>query len=132
MPLNPYRRIQTQTPNAKDDYCNACFKQCLRIWMDEGNQAQIGNGGKYISAIVAVITRVTFQNNGSREWLILFIISSAFATCYQLYWDIIVDWGLLQPKSVNPWLRDKLILRQKYIYFVSMVYILYVYLDIKQ
>ena len=100
--------------------------------MDEGNQAQIGNGGKYISAIVAVITRVTFQNNGSREWLILFIISSAFATCYQLYWDIIVDWGLLQPKSVNPWLRDKLILRQKYIYFVSMVYILYVYLDIKQ
>lgn len=94
--------------------------QCLRTWLDEGDLSQIANGGKYLSALVAMVTRVAFKNNDSRKWLMVFVISSAFATCYQLYWDVIVDWGLLQPKSVNPWLRDKLILRQKYIYFVSV------------
>ncbi|KAL0408804.1 UNVERIFIED_CONTAM: Phosphate transporter [Sesamum radiatum] len=42
------------------------------------------------------------------------------ATVYQLYWDFVKDWGLLQFNSKNPWLRDELILRQKFIYFFSM------------
>ncbi|KAK3132345.1 hypothetical protein QOZ80_6AG0519830 [Eleusine coracana subsp. coracana] len=42
------------------------------------------------------------------------------ATIYQLYWDFVKDWGLLQFNSKNTWLRNDLILKQKYIYFLSM------------
>jgi hypothetical protein len=40
---------------------------------------------------------------------------------YQLYWDFVKDWGLLQPNSKNPWLRTDLVLKRKYIYYFSMV-----------
>ncbi|KAI4381415.1 hypothetical protein MLD38_007486 [Melastoma candidum] len=38
-----------------------------------------------------------------------------------LYWDYVKDWGLLQPNSRHPWLRNKLMLRQKTIYSISIV-----------
>ncbi|KAK1395401.1 EXS domain-containing protein [Heracleum sosnowskyi] len=37
-----------------------------------------------------------------------------------LYWDFVKDWGLLNPKSKNPWLRDELILKNKSIYYISI------------
>ncbi|MCO5607260.1 hypothetical protein L7F22_061453 [Adiantum nelumboides] len=97
------------------------MQQCLRSWLDDGDQSHIVNGGKYLSALAAIITRLSFKYHDSREWLALFIVSSTFATCYQLYWDVVVDWGLLQLNSSNPWLRDSLVLRQRSVYFVSVV-----------
>ncbi|KAK3222983.1 hypothetical protein Dsin_010008 [Dipteronia sinensis] len=38
-----------------------------------------------------------------------------------LYWDIVMDWGLLRRKSKNPYLRDKLVISNKSVYFVAMV-----------
>ncbi|EFJ06016.1 hypothetical protein SELMODRAFT_451422 [Selaginella moellendorffii] len=94
--------------------------QCWRRWMDEHDTAHIANGGKYLSALIAVVVRLTYSRIKSEFWLGIFVISSIFATVYQLYWDIVVDWGLLQPKSFNPWLRDQLILKRKITYFLSM------------
>lgn len=94
--------------------------QCVRSWLDDGDQSHIANGGKYLSALVAIIARVSFKYHDSKDWLTIFVVASAFATCYQLYWDVVVDWGLLQPKSMNPWLRDSLVLRQRYAYFISV------------
>ncbi|KAH7444428.1 hypothetical protein KP509_02G078100 [Ceratopteris richardii] len=94
--------------------------QCLRSWMDIGDPLHLMNAGKYLSALVAVVTKVSYKHYASRQWLIIFIISSTFATCYQLYWDIVVDWGLMRQKSKNPWLRDSLALRHRFIYFIAM------------
>lgn len=102
--------------------CYVAWKQCFRTWLDDGDKSQIANGGKYLSALVAIVTRVAFKNNSSQKWMTVFIASSTFATCYQLYWDVVVDWGLLQPKSLNPWLRDMLVLRQQSMYFISVVW----------
>ncbi|XP_073385154.1 phosphate transporter PHO1 [Physcomitrium patens] len=96
------------------------FWQCLRRWRDEGDTKQLYNAGKYASAMMAVGVRVTYSMKEDTTWLVLFILFSCFATFYQLYWDIVVDWGLLQKNSKNKWLRDNLIFRKKYIYFVSM------------
>jgi len=82
---------------------------------------QLFNAGKYASAMVAMVIKLTYSLRGDTTWLVLFIVFSCFATLYQLYWDLVVDWGLLQRSSRNPWLRDTLILKKKYIYFVSMV-----------
>ncbi|KAG2654855.1 hypothetical protein PVAP13_1NG563700 [Panicum virgatum] len=54
-------------------------------------------------------------------WMWMVVISSSGATIYQLYWDFVMDWGFLNPKSKNLWLRDQLILKKKSIYYVSMM-----------
>ncbi|KAH9305024.1 hypothetical protein KI387_009428, partial [Taxus chinensis] len=95
--------------------------QCVRRWADEKDLSQIANGGKYLSALIAVLIRLTYESSCTKLCLALYIISSSIATLYQFYWDVVMDWGLLQRKSVNPWLRDQLILKNKTTYFVSMV-----------
>lgn len=82
---------------------------------------QLYNAGKYASAMIAMVVKLTYMIKQDTTWLVLFILFSCVATLYQLYWDLVVDWGLLQTASKNRWLRDNLILRKKYIYFVSMV-----------
>lgn len=96
------------------------FMQCSRRWRDEGDKMQLYNAGKYASAMFAVATKLTYMIKGDKIWLALFIMISCFATLYQLYWDLVVDWGLLQRNSRNRWLRDNLVLKKKYLYFVSM------------
>lgn len=95
--------------------------QCARRWFDEGDINHIVNLGKYVSAMLAAGTKVAYENDNSAGWLSLVVIVSSVATIYQLYWDFVKDWGLLQFNSKNPWLRNDLILKQKYIYFISMV-----------
>ncbi|KAF0904507.1 hypothetical protein E2562_035066, partial [Oryza meyeriana var. granulata] len=95
--------------------------QCARRWFDEGDINHIVNLGKYVSAMLAAGTKVAYENDNSAGWLSLVVIVSSVATIYQLYWDFVKDWGLLQFNSKNPWLRNDLILKQKYIYFLSMV-----------
>ncbi|KAG0563848.1 hypothetical protein KC19_8G064200 [Ceratodon purpureus] len=96
------------------------FLQCMRRWRDERDKMQLYNAGKYASAMIAVVIKLTYMFKEGPTWLVLFVIFSCFATLYQLYWDLVVDWGLLQRGSRNPWLRDCLVLKKKYIYFVSM------------
>lgn len=94
--------------------------QCARRWFDEGDINHIVNLGKYVSAMLAAGTKVAYENDNSAGWLSLVVIVSSVATIYQLYWDFVKDWGLLQFNSKNPWLRNDLILKQQYIYFISM------------
>ncbi|KAK9289022.1 hypothetical protein L1049_017493 [Liquidambar formosana] len=42
------------------------------------------------------------------------------ATVYQLYWDFVKDWGFLNPKSKNLWLRDDLVLKNRSVYYMSI------------
>ncbi|CAM6125906.1 unnamed protein product [Calypogeia fissa] len=95
--------------------------QCARRYIDEVDSAHIANGGKYLSALVAVAIRIQYGNASSKAWLAMSIVSSTVATFYQAYWDVVVDWGLLRRDAKNRWLRDQLIMpKKKYIYFLSM------------
>lgn len=82
------------------------------------------NLGKYVSAMLAAGAKVAYEKERSVGWLCLLVIMSSAATVYQLYWDFVKDWGLLQINSKNPWLRNDLMLRRKFIYYFSMVYII--------
>ncbi|KAL2613442.1 hypothetical protein R1flu_025134 [Riccia fluitans] len=95
--------------------------QCARRYRDEGSKAHIANGGKYLSAMLAVIVRTFYGRNENTFWTVSYIAISTIATFYQIYWDLVIDWGLLRKNSVNRWLRDQLILEDHhYIYFISM------------
>ena len=81
--------------------------------------------GKYVSAMAAAGARLTLEkNNDKPRYLWFAILTSVVATLYQLYWDFVKDWGLLNYNSKNLWLRDDLILKKKCIYYISMVRLL--------
>ncbi|KAA8529230.1 hypothetical protein F0562_033971 [Nyssa sinensis] len=94
--------------------------QCARRWFDEGQTSHLVNLGKYVSAMLAAGAKVAYEKERSTGWLCLLVAMSSAATVYQLYWDFVKDWGLLQFHSKNPWLRNELMLRRKFIYFFSM------------
>ncbi|CAN1795340.1 Phosphate transporter PHO1 homolog 1 [Linum perenne] len=94
--------------------------QCARRWFDEGETSHLVNLGKYVSAMLAAGAKVAYEKDSSLGWLCVVVAMSSAATIYQLYWDFVKDWGLLQMDSKNPWLRNELMLRQKFIYYFSM------------
>ncbi|KAK7279254.1 hypothetical protein RJT34_24301 [Clitoria ternatea] len=94
--------------------------QCARRWFDDCDVNHLANMGKYISAMVAAGARVTYSRQDNHLWLAIVLITSVVATFYQLYWDFVKDWGFLNPKSKNSWLRDDLILKNKSIYYMSI------------
>ncbi|GAB2297090.1 Phosphate transporter PHO1 1 [Dionaea muscipula] len=94
--------------------------QCARRWFDEGETSHLVNLGKYVSAMVAAGAKVAYEKERSIGYLCLVVAMSSAATVYQLYWDYVKDWGLLQFHSNNPWLRNELMLHRKCIYYFSM------------
>ncbi|XP_048129190.1 phosphate transporter PHO1-like [Rhodamnia argentea] len=94
--------------------------QCVRRWFDEGDVNHLANMGKYVSAMAAAGARIVYAHQERMLWLVVVLVTSTAAVFYQLYWDFIKDWGVLNRRSKNPWLRDDLILKNKCIYFISI------------
>lgn len=82
---------------------------------------QVYNSVKFLSTIIAVVVKTFYDLKRGMIWKILAAVTSGFATIISTYWDIVIDWGLLRQNSGNPWLRDKLVLPNKGVYFVAMV-----------
>ncbi|KAK8598478.1 hypothetical protein V6N13_094447 [Hibiscus sabdariffa] len=99
------------------------FVQCVRRLLEEKDTAHGLNAVKYLSTIVAVVARTIYshQDEKTTTGLVLATATSGIATMASLYWDIVKDWGLLNRNSTNPWLRDKLVVPHKGVYYVAMV-----------
>ncbi|XP_076941750.1 phosphate transporter PHO1 homolog 3-like [Bidens hawaiensis] len=95
--------------------------QCIRRLCDGRDSTQALNGLKYFSTIAAVVTRTIYSQRRGITLKIISASTSGVATIFSTYWDIVMDWGLLCKDSENPWLRDKLILPHRSIYFIAMV-----------
>ncbi|XP_038721838.1 phosphate transporter PHO1-like isoform X2 [Tripterygium wilfordii] len=94
--------------------------QCARRWFDESDLNHLANMGKYVSAMVAAGARITYSRQSDNLWFAIVLVTSVAATIYQLYWDFVKDWGILNTKSKNPWLRDDLVLKNKSVYYLSI------------
>ncbi|KAI8031815.1 hypothetical protein LOK49_LG01G03739 [Camellia lanceoleosa] len=95
--------------------------QCLRRLFEEGNYMHALNTLKYFSTTVAIVMRTGNDQKWGKIWKIMAGSSSAVATLASTYWDIVIDWGLLRRNSRNLWLRDKLLISNKSVYFVAIV-----------
>ncbi|XP_034712102.1 phosphate transporter PHO1 homolog 3-like [Vitis riparia] len=96
--------------------------QCLRRLFEEKDPMQGYNGLKYFSTLVAISVRTAYSlDRGKINWNIMAWIFSVIAAVCGTYWDLVVDWGLLQRQSKNRWLRDKLLIPYKSVYFGAMV-----------
>ncbi|KAL5722925.1 hypothetical protein ACHQM5_006383 [Ranunculus cassubicifolius] len=97
------------------------FLQCLRRLFEEKDPMQGYNAFKYFSTILAVGFRTAYVRRDRTIWRVLAWTFSVISAILGTYWDIVIDWGLLQRKSKNRWLRDKLLVPHKYVYFGAMV-----------
>ncbi|KAJ6726695.1 XENOTROPIC AND POLYTROPIC RETROVIRUS RECEPTOR 1-RELATED [Salix purpurea] len=95
--------------------------QCLRLLFEEKDPMQGYNGLKYFLTIVVVCLRTAYSLNHGVGWRAIACFFSAITTIFCTYWDLVFDWGLLQHHSKNRWLRDKLLVPYKSIYFGAMV-----------
>ncbi|RZS27944.1 hypothetical protein BHM03_00061498 [Ensete ventricosum] len=99
-----------------------CFPKCVRRYIEEGHDVNhLANAGKYISAMVAAAARLKYAVEATPLWFAIVIFTSTGATFYQLFWDFVKDWGLLDLSSKNLLLRDDLVLKNKCVYYASMV-----------
>ncbi|XP_031396309.1 phosphate transporter PHO1 homolog 9-like [Punica granatum] len=97
------------------------FLQCIRRLIEERDPKQGYNSLKYLSTIVALIMKTIYDLKRGVHWKIWAAATSGVATIINTYWDLVVDWGLLRRNSKNPWLRDKLAIPSRGVYFVAMV-----------
>ncbi|KAL2226167.1 UNVERIFIED_CONTAM: Phosphate transporter PHO1 10, partial [Sesamum indicum] len=100
--------------------CAPLYK-CIRRLFEERDFAHGYNGLRYFLTIIAVVIRTAFELRKKVAWKLFALVSSAIAAIANTYWDIVVDWGLLQRKSENLFLRDKLLITHKSVYFTAMV-----------
>ncbi|XP_019195562.1 PREDICTED: phosphate transporter PHO1 homolog 3-like [Ipomoea nil] len=95
--------------------------QCLRRLFEEKDNSQGLNGLKYFTTVVALVLRTLYEQNKGTTLRVLAIAFSGITTIANTYWDIVIDWGLLQKNSKNPWLRDKLLVPNNAVYFAAIV-----------
>lgn len=76
---------------------------------------------KYFLTVVAVCLRTAYSLNKGIIWRVLAAFFSVVAAVFCTYWDFVYDWGLLNRHSKNAWLRDKLLVPHKKVYFGAMV-----------
>lgn len=67
-------------------------------------------GLKYFSTIVAISIRIAYSLDKGFIWESLAWITYAITAIFAMYWDVVIDWGLLQRNSDNWNLRDKLLI----------------------
>ncbi|XP_050227555.1 phosphate transporter PHO1 homolog 9 [Mercurialis annua] len=96
------------------------FLQCLRRLFEEKDSMQFYNAIKYLLIVVAVAMRTLYDFRKETFWMIFAAATSGVATIIATYWDIVIDWGLLRRDSKNPWLRDKLVIQNRSVYFIAM------------
>ncbi|XP_058010199.1 phosphate transporter PHO1 homolog 3-like isoform X2 [Hevea brasiliensis] len=95
--------------------------QCLRRLFEEKDPMHGYNGLKYFVTVVAVSLRTAYSLNKGVGWKVIAWIFSVIAAIFGTYWDLVIDWGLLQRHSKNRWLRNKLLVPHKIVYYVAMV-----------
>ncbi|KAF3592359.1 hypothetical protein DY000_02025089 [Brassica cretica] len=93
--------------------------------LQERSLEQGYNGVKYFLTILAVCLRTAygFDKNKNHKFILKVLAGSAsvLAAVFCTYWDFVYDWGLLNRTSKNRWLRDKLLVPHKRVYFIAMI-----------
>ncbi|XP_019195148.1 PREDICTED: phosphate transporter PHO1 homolog 3-like isoform X2 [Ipomoea nil] len=95
--------------------------QCLRRLFEEKDNSQGLNGIKYFTTVAALVLRTLYEQKKGTALRVLAAAFSGITTIANTYWDIVRDWGLLERNSKNPWLRDKLLVPNKAVYFAAIV-----------
>ncbi len=97
--------------------------QCLRRFRDTKDWVNVWNAFKYGSGLVVVLFSGLARGldptgaQGVNVWRILLIAVSVGATGFQMYWDVVCDFGFFQRGSKHRFLRNELLYKTRWIYY---------------
>lgn len=99
------------------------FAQCIRRYRDTGKGwPHLANAGKYSTRFWKQLFRALYVTHRTTPFFVLWITVQLISTCYSLFWDYKMDWGLFKPDAgKNRFLRKELIYRSKYIYYAAVI-----------
>ncbi|KAI6700534.1 hypothetical protein NL676_014858 [Syzygium grande] len=115
--------LADQLTSQVQTFRNLEFYICYYGWGDFRTRSNQCDESKLYEAFYFIVAVIPY---GMRflQGVTLKIIAAAgsgVATVANTYWDLIIDWGLLRRNGKNSWLRDKLAIPNRSIYFVAMV-----------
>jgi hypothetical protein len=99
------------------------FLQCLRRYRDSGQVfPQLANCGKYACTVLHYVMlslwRMDDKNSGLKAG---FIAVASINSFYTIFWDIVMDWSLLNPYASWPFVRDAVGFKNRWVYYFAML-----------
>ncbi len=99
------------------------FLQCLRRFRDSQRRLNLFNAFKYSLSILAFSFRALFASFNWTSFLSVADLLAVTAGLFSLYWDLVMDFGLLQSRSFskNFLLRSQLAFSSRFVYYAIMI-----------
>ncbi|RHZ87481.1 hypothetical protein Glove_34g121 [Diversispora epigaea] len=94
--------------------------QCTRRFYDTRKNVHMTNFGKYMSVINAIWMLFLYRRSGGK-YKAIWVISQSIYSLYTSYWDACMDWQLFQKNSSNPFLRENLAFKKKWVYYFAII-----------
>ncbi|KAJ8038923.1 Xenotropic and polytropic retrovirus receptor 1-like [Holothuria leucospilota] len=102
------------------------FAQCVRRYYDSRLAfPHLVNAGKYSTTFFVVVfsslcAEMKYETRWENPFQYLWLISVFASSCYTLTWDIKMDWGLLEGRPPNRFLREEVIYTE-IVYYLAVV-----------
>ena len=98
------------------------WTQCInKVYYTRQLWPHLGNFFKYSSGIANTLMAYFYTKKSNNLRLYLRIFIGAISTCYNLFWDIYLDWGCGRKNNNYFLLREKLTYPQ-ILYYISIIY----------
>ncbi|ROW06110.1 hypothetical protein VMCG_04583 [Cytospora schulzeri] len=109
-----------------DMYCSLTYATCrmrsLRRYRDTGNIfPHLVNCGKYTASILAGVFLSVYRIEGTNKNLGIYIAFSLINGFYTAFWDVFMDFSLLQSHAHHRYLRDITALKSRWPYYLIMI-----------
>lgn len=99
------------------------FMQCIRRFLDTGDWfPHLANCLKYTISLVYYIMLSVYRIDRTTQSRAVFIVFASINAIYSSIWDIFMDWSLMQANSKNLFLRDDLIFKNSWFYYVAIIF----------
>lgn len=104
------------------------FAQCLRRYIDTKKSfPHLLNAGKYSTSMFvtmfSTLSSVRDHGETGNPLFYFWVCSLLVSTCYTLFWDIRMDWGLFAKNAgENKFLREQIVYQHKAYYYLAMLF----------
>lgn len=95
------------------------FLQCIRRYKDSREKVHLVNALKYVTSIGATLATGFRRMHNTTTMEIIWIVCGIINSSYTSAWDLKMDWGLFQPKSIHLFLRNDLVFH-KWTYYAAI------------